>query len=112
MDSGSGTAGRIASGACALAPPLGERGQRGRRVGALEELDAGALLALHGGAEQVAEAVVEHRLGTRHGRARDVVEPRRPGRDALVEVSGRDDLVDEAMALGPRDVAQGTGEQE
>ena len=73
----------------ALPPALGERRERRRRVGPVEELDAGALLALHGGAEQVAEAVVEHRLGARDGGARDVVEARGPGRDALVEVGGR-----------------------
>src|SRR3954454_2688067 len=99
MDSGSATAGRIVVCRGALPPALGERGERRRRVGAVEELDAGALLALHGGAEQVAEAVVEHRLGPGDGCARDVVEARGPGRDALVEGGGRDDLVDEAVAL-------------
>src|SRR5512133_147198 len=112
MDSGSGTAGRIALRARALAPALGERRERGRRVGAVEELDAGALLAVHGGPEQVAEAVVEHRLGPGDGGARDVVEARGPRREALVEVAGPDDLVDEAVALGPCDVAQGAREQQ
>ena len=45
--------------------------------------------------------------------ARETLRSRRgPGRDALVEVGGRDDLVDEAVALGPGDVAQGAREQQ
>src|SRR6188472_2579017 len=92
--------------------PVREVLQEPRRIGAVEQLDAGTLLALHRRVEQLAEAVVEHRLGARHRRPRDLVEARRPRGDALLEGRGGDDLVDEAVALRPLDVAQRTGQQQ
>src|SRR5215210_9593480 len=82
------------------------------RLGGVEQVDAGERLALHRRRQQVAEALVEHPLRPRDGRGGGGVEGGGELRDGGVEAVGRDERVEEAVAVHPARVLERAREQQ
>src|SRR5215207_5484806 len=96
----------------AARPALREGAQRRFRVVLVEQPHAVVRLAVHRVAQQRAEALVEHRLGGGHGRARVACEQVGPVLDAAVERIGGDQFGGEPMPAGPVRVARLAAQQQ